>query len=228
MNSLKDLTTIFIIKNNIEYTPETLIKDCLEYVEFIKYSLEDFKTNAIVSIAHNLSIINNINLIKYIYKTFDLKLSKHIYDEILVYTIMYNNCIETVKFFIQQDANDTNHQSMYVALQRGYIEIIKLLILKNNHDLNNNTYIHKYFIHPYDLNNCMMAAAKYGHIEIVKFFIKQGANNWNEGLFGALEGGHLDIAEFFIKKGANNIRRCIEIAQRHNYTKIVEFLQKFK
>ena len=39
-------------------------------------------------------------------------------------------------------------------------------------------------------------ACKTGDLKLVQLMIQQGANNWNNGLYGACSGGHLEIVQF--------------------------------
>jgi hypothetical protein len=118
MNSLKDLSTVFIIKNNINYTPETLTDDCIEYVEFIKTMLLYLKSNKISKLITPLSKLD-INLVKYLFKSFNIKLHPLMWDWCM-YDAAKNGHLEVVKY----------------CAGKGY-NIIKMCIetaRENNHD----------------------------------------------------------------------------------------------
>ena len=55
-----------------------------------------------------------------------------------------------------------------------------------------------------DWDTGMRYAAQGGSLDLVKFFINKGADYWNWGMYGAAQGGSLDLVKFFIQKGAND------------------------
>ena len=55
-----------------------------------------------------------------------------------------------------------------------------------------------------DWNQGLHYACLNGHIDIVNLMIEKGANDWNNGLWNACENGHIDIVNLMIEKGANN------------------------
>ena len=72
-------------------------------------------------------------------------------------------------------------------------------------------------------NDGMLEAAKKGHEDLVKLFVKQGANYWNDGLYGAAQGGNLRLVEFFIQKGANNWDWGLYGAAKGGHSRLIEF-----
>jgi hypothetical protein len=48
-------------------------------------------------------------------------------------------------------------------------------------------------------------ACECGRLDIVKFMIERGVNDWNTGLYHACRGGHLDIVRLMTKNGADNM-----------------------
>ena len=68
----------------------------------------------------------------------------------------------------------------------------------------------------------MYYAAKGGHRDLVDFFIKKGAKDWNLGIYGATQGGHMDLINFFIDKGAD-INWGLETAARGGRRDLVDF-----
>ena len=46
----------------------------------------------------------------------------------------------------------------------------------------------------------MRNAAEGGSLDLVKFFIDKGANDWEGGMRNAEEGGHKDLVKFFKQK----------------------------
>jgi hypothetical protein len=66
-----------------------------------------------------------------------------------------------------------------------------------------------------DWNGGLYNACYGGQVDIVKFMIEKGAYNWNRGLYGACYGGHLDIVKFMIEKGANVCEFCNKSMREH-------------
>lgn len=54
------------------------------------------------------------------------------------------------------------------------------------------------------INEILVHACYGGHIDIVKYAISHGADNWNNGLYGACSSGDAEIAQLMISKGAND------------------------
>ena len=55
-----------------------------------------------------------------------------------------------------------------------------------------------------DWNLGIFYACEGGHIEIVNLMIENGADYWNGGLYCACKGGHIDIVNLMIHHGAND------------------------
>jgi len=72
-------------------------------------------------------------------------------------------------------------------------------------------------------NRGIYSAAKVGNKELIDFFINKGANNWNLGMIGAAEGGYKELIDFFIEKGANNWNHGMYGAALGGHKDIVDF-----
>ncbi len=68
------------------------------------------------------------------------------------------------------------------------------------------------------------AACQGGHIDIVKFMIKKGANGWHLGLFYACFGGHIDIVKLMIEKGAQYWNWGLWGACKGGHINIIKFM----
>ena len=77
-----------------------------------------------------------------------------------------------------------------------------------------------------DWNEGLHWACKGGHKEIVELLIEKGADGWNWGLYGACRGGHKELVEFFIEKGADNWNFGLHGACEGGHKEIVELLIK--
>lgn len=69
----------------------------------------------------------------------------------------------------------------------------------------------------------MFWAARKGCKDLVEYFIKKGANNWNRGMEGAAEGGYRDLVDFFIQKGASMWNEGLKEAAYSGDKDLVEF-----
>lgn len=84
------------------------------------------------------------------------------------------------------------NQTLFETCRLGDLHNVELLISKIDGRLGWNQNIGLY------------GACSGGHLEIVKFMISKGANNFNIGLYNACLDKHLDVIEFLVSKGANN------------------------
>lgn len=94
-------------------------------------------------------------------------------------------------------------------------------------------YVMDHFYDPWCLERCskddlkyyLKMACKGGYSELIKLVIKNGARDWNCGLYGACEGGHVEVIKFMYDKGANNLSHAYLIACKHKRVKAVEYLR---
>ena len=69
----------------------------------------------------------------------------------------------------------------------------------------------------------MANAAENNHFDLVKFFIKKGADDWDWGMANAAKNNHFDLVKFFIR-GAYNYHDCYNITTSQE---IKDHLQQF-
>ncbi len=62
-----------------------------------------------------------------------------------------------------------------------------------------------------------------GHRDLIEFFISQGANDCNRGMYGAAVGGKKDSVEFFISQGANDWNLGMHGAAIKGHKDLIEF-----
>ncbi len=79
----------------------------------------------------------------------------------------------------------------------------------------------------YDYNMGLRWACRAGHLQIVKYMIKLGANDFEEGLLEACHEGHVDIAHKMIKCGANNFNECLLLRSMYRYCDIPRLLYDY-
>jgi ankyrin repeat protein len=79
-----------------------------------------------------------------------------------------------------------------------------------------------------DYENALRWAATYGHLEVVKYLVQNGANvNNNSALRWAAYNGHLEIVKFLLENGANVHAwndSALRSAAENGHLEIVEFL----
>lgn len=104
---------------------------------------------------------------------------------------------------------------LILAIKLGHTDIVKTI----------------YCIQHNVLNKALYNACLYGRIDIVKFFVEQGADiNQDDGccLMVSCEKGYLDIVKFLVENGAdvNGEDNCcsLEEAANHNHLEIVKYL----
>jgi hypothetical protein len=68
-----------------------------------------------------------------------------------------------------------------------------------------------------NLEECLGAACRHGHIEIAELLIAHGAADYNWGLDQACVGGRSEAAALMIARGATNLQECLEMAYRNGY-----------
>jgi hypothetical protein len=109
------------------------------------------------------------------------------------------------RYNIYDDPNDilvdymlntlTAHTAVYYSSIIGNMNLVNYFVGKRYHfnglvsaeDIDWSTELH--------------GAAKGNHMDLVHYFISNGATNWNFGMCGAAEGGHMDLVLYFVNKG---------------------------
>ena len=135
-----------------------------------------------------------------------LKAAKHLIETMDV------NVISASSNEVLVSSHWINHTALTLAIERGYIEIAKLLIDKGaNINIQNR-----------EGHTALMLASIEGHIEIAKLLIDKGANiniqnrEGHTALMLASIEGHTEIAKLLIDKGAN-----INIQNREDHTALM-------
>jgi hypothetical protein len=76
---------------------------------------------------------------------------------------------------------------------------------------------------PFNPNKGLEEAAKNGHVDLVEYFVSQGANDWNLGMSGAALGGHMHLVKYFVSRGANDWNWTLLAAAEGGHMDIVEY-----
>lgn len=123
----------------------------------------------------------------------------------LLYKAVVANNIGIVKLIIEHGVDDSYiRDALIEAIGIDDMDIIKLLIKNIRKD--------KKLI----FNHALIEAIEQNNIELVKFFIDIGANNFNKGLIEAIRMDDLEIVKLLIKNGANNINEALNKALKLN------------
>lgn len=93
---------------------------------------------------------------------------------------------DLVDFFLNKGGKITSY-SLKKASFSGNLEMIKYLMSLKKFP-------------PNDLNYALQTAAEKNHMDIVKYLIAQGANNYKMGLYGAIKQENEDMVQFFLTK----------------------------
>lgn len=75
-----------------------------------------------------------------------------------------------------------------------------------------------------DYNEALFHGCKSGNQELIDYLVSLGANNWNRALAGACKGGHLYLVKKFVDRGAKVTNECIINALDEHKYEIVEYL----
>lgn len=103
-------------------------------------------------------------------------------------------------FAWRNDRNVSDETKLSVAVLRGNLEDVKLLILKGAVDVNTKDKLG---------STALINASSEGHLEIVKFLVSKGADLNIKNKYGytalmkAANEGHLEVVKFLVKSGAD-------------------------
>ena len=76
-------------------------------------------------------------------------------------------------------------------------------------------------------NKLILYGAYYGYLDLVKYFLKKGANNINEVAYDASRFDHLNVVEYAFDHGADNYLTCAKIAALNGNDNVVKYLMKY-
>lgn len=75
-----------------------------------------------------------------------------------------------------------------------------------------------------DPDNGLRDSCKSGSIELAKYFVLVGANNYDDATFIAAKHGNIEIAKLMISLGVNDYIRISRIAASHGHIDIVKYM----
>lgn len=152
-------------------------------------------------------IDDNIDIIRYSvangYRDFTLYLG---------FAAMYGTIDIIEYFYLQQPSYSLIEWCMAIAAQRGRRDIVDFFIEKSK-DKNTSFW-----------NGGLWAAGKGDQIELMKYFISQGADGMEEGLWRATRFGKLNAVKFYVEHGATNFDEGLLNAVGSGNLELVKFL----
>lgn len=163
-------------------------------------------------------LLSNINTFNYL---LDLDVNIFSFDNIVLQWASFYGHNEIVKFLLMNGAMNFNTgiiEAFNYACQNDRIEIIKLLI-----ELKPDIYT----------NDALILACEYGHLDIVKFLLRNGSNihHYNDqALSSACESGNYMIAKFLLDCKANvntDNNEALHLACQEGHIEIVKLLLKY-
>ena len=148
-----------------------------------------------------------------------LKKNKTDLDIVLIYATELGN-FDVLKYVVENGNDEISIDDLNEALEKacqfGHFDLVKYLIEEKLAD---------------DVVNALFAASLDGNIEIAKYLIDHGANDFNGALWLAAEYGHINLVKLFVQLGADDFQNSIDYAIyaiNNNQSEILEYLESVK
>ena len=220
------------IKNNTHFTIHDLW-DAIQFninINLIKKILENIKNKLqekdfenLLNMAENYNNYNIINLF-----LSDPSYKKLINKNVLLlYAIKINN-IKVIKELLKDDVdlNFNNNNALQIAFEKGFVDIIQLLLQNKNINLNNISN---------DVKNYMLSiAAARGYVDIIKLLLQDPhvdpSTNNNSAIYNAIIHGHTEIVKLLLQHPNVNLsdvdfkNYALHIALEYGYIEIIKLL----
>lgn len=131
----------------------------------------------------------------------------------------YEGDIEAVKLCLINGEGSLGWGLRGACRKEGNIEIVKLLVEyhTNTNNMNNSDRI-KY------LNWGLSSACAGNNLEIVKYLVDNGADNFDDGLLATCFKGTCETADFLVKCGASKFEKCLAQACHEGHLEIAKFM----
>ena len=171
-------------------------------VEIVNFFIKKGLTKDFNRIMANAGFCGNINLIDKM-----LKLGAKGYNY-CAWAAARNNQIDIINYMLSLGA-DNFLDIACGAARGGYLYLIELFM--DFSDIEN-------------INILMFNAVYGGHINIVKYLINKGANDFNRGLIAASKKGDLEITKLMLEKNANNYFIAFKVALNYENLEILKIL----
>ena len=136
-------------------------------------------------------------------------------DKAMVEAVRKND-IEMVKFFILQGASKWG-DGMDLASYLGNRKLVDFFI-QNSKSAGEEW-------EEDDWNMWLAAAAEGGHIDLMKFFIAQGADGLNLAMYIAARGGNKQAVDYLISQGANHWLEGLRGAKDGRHKQLINFFE---
>ncbi len=115
---------------------------------------------------------------------------------------------------IPADIHVRNDEALYLAAEKGYLEMV-ILLIENGAD-----------IHAMNDKALQIAAAS-NHLNVVKYLVENGADihaNNNKALGSAAKFGSLDTVKYLVENGAEIDDKVLKLATKGGYSEVVKYL----
>ena len=191
------------VKLDADLTPgidTAIITNNMKFIEiFISYGMVDWNECLLTA-----AMVGNIQLIKFfIDKGADNQ-------NAAIINSVSNGHIDAVKFFIECLKCQDFQEYVHIAIQNDQISLVNFIITE--------------YLPTYNNNIGLKQAAYYGKINMVKYFVKNGANAFNEHIEDAVHGGNLDLVKYFIDCGVRDFFEILCYASEFGKFDIVKFI----
>jgi len=228
VESLLDICARYIIYYEIKYNDERIPEECIASLNKMKYvilredrinkappiSERDEKRDTTVMLK-NACIYGDIKKFNYVYQ-----ILKFIPDKYISIASYYGNLNIIKKMVIY--GSKIHYHNIVEACEHGFLHIVMFLMehKNDNIDINEDTYF-----------NPLIAAARNGHWEIVKFLVRKTDAKVNiddsRTLTYAAKAGNWKIVEFLIDHGADR-DNALYWAKHYSNKSTIEKLKKLK
>lgn len=247
---------ILNITANCKYKPKKLIEVLFHNNEIddIIFLTNNFNltkyTSYYAGYYNNLYILNYLNtidipqLIKGSVENGNLDIMKQYEDHIEYFDYFKiakaagRSCNITVINYISSISEEFNNWIAYGITQKGDIELLKYMINKNADDYlgmavnaakTGQLNVIKYAVEVLNCNNlkiiCHTAIIK-NYLEVIKYIISKGLNDYNWIAFNASLYDNLDIIKLTIINGANNYEQILSNVNKDKRNELVLFIKQ--
>ena len=149
---------------------------------------------------------NNLLIVKFL---FEQGMSEYEEPTHVVGAAVRNNNREMIDFLLNKGYSV--EAGLEVAAETGNWELIHFFMRKD----------------PENYNFGLQGAALGGHLDLIEFFIANGADYkeaMDVGLLSAAQGGHISLIDYFLEKGADGITNAVKGAARGGHKEVLHYL----
>jgi len=162
---------------------------------------------------------NNLEIVLFFKKKFSYILEKYIHwNLIAINSITGKDSLNIINYIIKHESNIIWGDVLIKASKKGKMEIVKIIISKDDKVYNN-------------INNAIYSSIEGGHIDIIyflcsKMFEKNKIVDWNSLMIKAIEENNFELGKYFVSNGAFEFDRGMKITKNNRIKDLL--LQKKK